>query len=1024
MEWIDVEFSVDLVQSAYNHLCFLDTVDNFEKILTAEVLRHSLKRYEQLWLPLAYENRSIAIEAPVDIHWLWYIHMLQPLAYRRDCRKAVQTVLDHRFKDEKKLINNTNATIELWYANYPKEGYNIIRNEEYVRPSRNKGHVDFEKPSKFSVDLISLAEAHIHFCYQVALPHFRNKKYIESAMKRYKQFLCLKRVEPNEFLIPSVDILLMWYTHMCNPSAYANDMMKICGKVFDNNIKVIPALINDRFILARDKTSELWKKVVGEDLVQPGTKLRSSVRRREVLPLTNEDIKSCCVIDYQICLSHVDIPDLPDTRASDLELTIYCVHKNNHFHEELMTMSGSKRIWSFTQMLQYNSVTHKNLRVVLNRGSRLWCIRGQRVVASADIDVKADIDKLGPMDRALNIKTDAIISDKSFSSKLILEGSVRSYSPIVCNLVLLPKDFVQERKSNKVLKRTLGQTGFPGTFQNEEDTCYSATHIMNNHDGEETFRCRITHIPDHLHSGVEIFFHQKLVATSHLIGSSQLPRPSQVDQNNISLAFDPELGERAMLIRNHNGDWSLCIARWMHDSGGGLEVRCMKLVGTGKVQQTEITKADIEFQSFNVNLFTGKILINPSSNVVAENLAVFWSICVLYVLCRPTNDDNTLEVTPTVRHLSTEGNQMEESHPIKIQDKSCQFLVAAGLMTETPCNDYMRKKFGSLTHDLLIDAQDVIVEEQKTSRKLLKHESIVSINSDYETSPVRKLKKKRSSKMSKRSPRDSEFFLGDTITEDVPLNNLDNNTEEKTKDNAKVGKRKRIRKRVSSKLEDMLSMSDDSITKDEVMESKLVKDEKGRKIIIKKISSNITDEIAPPEDSLDEEVKELQEFKGGLLIHEHDNEDSLSREGTTLIKEVVEKKKQEINRADALGVEDTSAVVREETSLIKDIAERKKKNEQETEVYKQSNDDNESKRSVSINSDGVENHKDENSSDVPSVKKETSSDMKKRIAKDRETKFPLSDEDINSVVSRRNKKKRKKSKERPDIPELVIIDRV
>lgn len=32
---------------------------------------------------------------------------------------------------------------------------------------------------------------------------------------------------------------------------------------------------------------------------------------------------------------------------------------------------------------------------------------------------------------------------------------------------------------------------------------------------------------------------------------------------DITMAFDPELGERAMLIRNHAGDWGLCIARWL-----------------------------------------------------------------------------------------------------------------------------------------------------------------------------------------------------------------------------------------------------------------------------------------------------------------------------------------------------------------------------------------------------------------------------------------------------------------------------
>lgn len=89
------------------------------------------------------------------------------------------------------------------------------------------------------------------------------------------------------------------------------------------------------------------------------------------------------------------------------------------------------------------------------------------------------------------------------------------------------------------------------------------------------------------------------------------------------------------------------------DENGGLEVRFMKLVGAGKVQRIEIRSADIEFQSFNANVFSGKILINPSSNTLAENLAVFWSICVLYVLCRPRNRDYSIEFTPTGNTMYT-----------------------------------------------------------------------------------------------------------------------------------------------------------------------------------------------------------------------------------------------------------------------------------------------------------------------------------------------------------------------------------
>jgi hypothetical protein len=78
---------------------------------------------------------------------------------------------------------------------------------------------------------------------------------------------------------------------------------------------------------------------------------------------------------------------------------------------------------------------------------------------------------------------------------------------------------------------------------------------------------------------------------------------------------------------------------------GGLEVRFMKLAGRNKVQHITIKSVDIEFQSFNANLYTGKVLVNPSKNTVAENLATYWSICVLYVLCSPKSSRRQLLLT-------------------------------------------------------------------------------------------------------------------------------------------------------------------------------------------------------------------------------------------------------------------------------------------------------------------------------------------------------------------------------------------
>lgn len=253
---------------------------------------------------------------------------------------------------------------------------------------------------------------------------------------------------------------------------------------------------------------------------------------------------------------------------------------------------------------------------------------------------------------------------------------------------------------------------------------------------------------------------------------------------------------------------------------------------------------------------------------------------------------------------------------VQVPEKNCQMLLAAGFEVETPSNEYLRSRFGSLTCDVHLDAQDITVQEQKTSKKLLKKDSNISLN-EFEKSH-RKRKMRRSSSNLCGTASLVEEGKGNQINEQekVVKNKADDGTGDVRAGNsvqnvqgqtvptpttpATAGKKNKVKKRKSSKLEDMLEMSDDSITRADVEEVKLVRNEKGKKVgMVKKISSNLSEELKPPEDSLDEAEEELKEFYSGLEVV---NEVQLSKEQTTLIKDAVEKKKQDIIERERTGL--------------------------------------------------------------------------------------------------------------------------
>ena len=88
---------LNLIQEAKTELDFLALVDDFPSLYAGPVLKNAIRRYEMFWLPLAAREGSASrlLAAPLDIAWVWYLHMLSPQDYEQDCMNIVSQVVDH-----------------------------------------------------------------------------------------------------------------------------------------------------------------------------------------------------------------------------------------------------------------------------------------------------------------------------------------------------------------------------------------------------------------------------------------------------------------------------------------------------------------------------------------------------------------------------------------------------------------------------------------------------------------------------------------------------------------------------------------------------------------------------------------------------------------------------------------------------------------------------------------------------------------------------------------------------------------
>lgn len=76
---------IDLVKEGTKHYEFIQQLNFTPSIFHPNNVKRSIIRYERYWLPFARNHPNEVLIAPLDIELIWVAHMLNPLAYERDC---------------------------------------------------------------------------------------------------------------------------------------------------------------------------------------------------------------------------------------------------------------------------------------------------------------------------------------------------------------------------------------------------------------------------------------------------------------------------------------------------------------------------------------------------------------------------------------------------------------------------------------------------------------------------------------------------------------------------------------------------------------------------------------------------------------------------------------------------------------------------------------------------------------------------------------------------------------------------
>ncbi|TVU20966.1 hypothetical protein EJB05_30573 [Eragrostis curvula] len=258
-------FSVDLAAAARRLLAFL-------RAAPAGVGPRSVRRYEELWLPLAAAAGEAAMLVPPrDVQLVWLCHCFHHESYASYCVSRFGRLINRpSILDVENEEYAEDCCRDVWAARYPSEPFDLYSNEIEESGADNISY------DNANVEIVEMVKRYAGLPARFASPFVREGVYHVAAKRRYVRFLDLiKKVACTTAeltrLVPSLDILLMWLSHQSFPASYATDMASIAMK--ENVAKLIVSFGEEVGEEVLERTRALWEEAYDEPYDMAGSEI-------------------------------------------------------------------------------------------------------------------------------------------------------------------------------------------------------------------------------------------------------------------------------------------------------------------------------------------------------------------------------------------------------------------------------------------------------------------------------------------------------------------------------------------------------------------------------------------------------------------------------------------------------------------------------------------------------------------------------------------------------------------------------
>ncbi|TKY52263.1 Glycine-rich domain-containing protein 2 [Spatholobus suberectus] len=265
-----IRVGIDLVSAARRNIGFLRSVADSVWLHHTPIVVEATRRYHDFWMPLIADlmlpdSTPPMILPPLDVHWVWFCHTLNPVSYREYCERRFSKLIGRAgIFDEENREYALMRCREIWSRRYPLESFE----NEASSDSQDSGPEVVGGSLKEGV--FKEVERQRLLCSKFAEPYRSEVVYLIAARQRYKAFLFMLQKFARGFssrLVPTSDILLMWLTHQSYPTVYVEDLKALDVEGDLQKVATLSETVKEKDF---EETKKLWDRAFNQPYEKAG----------------------------------------------------------------------------------------------------------------------------------------------------------------------------------------------------------------------------------------------------------------------------------------------------------------------------------------------------------------------------------------------------------------------------------------------------------------------------------------------------------------------------------------------------------------------------------------------------------------------------------------------------------------------------------------------------------------------------------------------------------------------------------